>query len=95
MEFKASEENGSDSSQGTCSGSPDSAATTPEDPQEMRHWLVNKLFSIIKYVLFGAFVLACNKLRRYIKVHRLRLNSSSSSSSNDVIDVSKLCSTNL
>lgn len=48
------------------------------------HWLIRKLFSVVKYLLFGSFVLACNKLRRYVKVQRHNSNSSST----DGIDVS-------
>lgn len=84
--YKTGQDNKSgDSSETVCSVPPD---TIPQSNQNSfrQHWLVQKLFSVIKYMLFGAFVLACNKLRRYVKVHRQR--STSGSSTADVMDVS-------
>jgi hypothetical protein len=57
----------------------------PERPSQ-QHWLIQKLFSAVKYMLFGAFVLMCNKLHRYVRAQRKRVNSSSCSG--DIVDVS-------
>ena len=51
-----------------------------------QHWLVNRALSVVKYVLFAAFVLTCNKLRKYLKSQRPRTRNSSSTSS-DIVDV--------
>lgn len=85
-ETLSKEENDSNNGQKVCSASPpESLVPLSYEGPTQQHWLLRKAFSIIKYLLFGAFVLACNKLHRYLKVHRLRTNSTSS---NDAIDVS-------
>ncbi len=86
-DYKALEENNSDSSQTVCSLPSDSI---PYQTPGWKQWLVPRLFSIVKYLLFGAFVLVCNKLRRSIRAQRHRNSSSSSSTSSsaDIVDVS-------
>ena len=84
-DYKTVEENHSESSQMVCSVPVDSVVY--EEPG-WQHWLLQKLINVIKYLLFGAFVLTCNKLRRYIRVQRQR-SSSTSSISTDSVDVSQ------
>ena len=79
------EDNASGSSPTVCAVPPDVGGVY-EGELGWRHWLVLRLLSVVKYLLFGAFVLACNKLRRVIGVKRQR--NSSSSSSVDGVDVS-------
>ena len=71
-------ENDSVNSQNKCATPPEAP---PSDYEKAgHHWLVQKFLSLMKYVLFGAFVLACNKLRRYLKFRRKRMSSNSSNS---------------
>ena len=49
-----------------------------------QHWVILKLLSVIQYIIFGAFVLTCNKIRRYLKHQRQRNNSNGSSDSLEV-----------
>lgn len=87
-DLKAGEDNDSDGGQ-VCTVSsdiPPLAANMGQSSEQ--HWLVRRLLSVIKYLLFAAFVLACNKLRRFVKAHRHRVNSTSSFT--DGIDVRNL-----
>ena len=80
--------NSGNGSERVCPVPPGSIAQDQQEPERSwKHWLTQKLFSVAKYLVFGAFVLACNKLRRYVKVHRQR----SASSSTDIGVVSAVC----
>ena len=85
-DYKAVEDNASGSSPTVCAMPPGVDGAYKEE-LGWRHWLVPKLLSVVKYLLFGAFVLVCSKLRRVIRAKRKR-NSSSSSSVDGVDDVS-------
>ncbi len=69
--YKSGDDNNSDDSRNECPRPTNDHTPLYESPsnqqQQEQHWLVVKLVSIIKYSLFGVFVLVCNKIRRQFR----------------------------
>lgn len=63
--------------------SPDS----PIQPVRKKHWWLNVLYSVAKYVFFGIFVLGLNKLHRFHKRKRLSSGSQTNAVSDSVVPV--------